>query len=140
LQMRYSSAVPEQQRAEIGRVTGFVLPVSVMVGLLMALIGVAVSGSVAASLLALAVVIPALLLQDTCRMAMFTIGKPAWAAVIDAAWIVAQRALISVLLFSCHDQVWPLILAWGAAAGLSAVLGMMLLRVRPSIREAIVWF
>ena len=84
----------------------------------MALIGIGVSGSVATSLLALAVVIPALLLQDTCRMAMFTIGKPAWAAVIDAAWIVAQLALISVLLFSGHDQVWPLILAWGGRGSL----------------------
>lgn len=140
LQMRYSSAEPERQRAEVGRATGFVLPLSVVVGVVMALIGIGISGSVATSLLALAVVIPALLLQDTCRMAMFTIGKPAWAAAIDAAWIVAQLALISVLLFSGHDQVWPLILAWGAAAGLSAVLGMMLLRVRPSIREAFVWF
>ena len=140
LQMRYSSAGREQQRAEIGRATGFVLPVSVMIGLVMAVVGVAVSGAVGTSLLALSAVIPALLLQDTCRMAMFTIGKPAWAAAIDAAWIVAQLALISALLFSGHDQVWPLILAWGSAAGLSAGLGMTLLQVRPRLREAAVWF
>ena len=42
-----------------------------------------------------------------------------------------------MLLISGHDQVWPLILAWGAAAGLSAVLGMMLLHeARRAAREA----
>ena len=32
LQMRYSSAEPDAQRIEIGRATGFVLPVGVLVG------------------------------------------------------------------------------------------------------------
>jgi O-antigen/teichoic acid export membrane protein len=140
LQMRYSSAQPDGQRMEIGRATGFVLPTGVLVGLVAAIIGSAVSGSVGTSMLALAVVLPALLLQDTCRMAMFTVGKPAWAAAIDATWAVAQFASIAVLLITGYDQVWMLIIAWGLSAGLSAVLGVALLKARPRIRQAVSWF
>ena len=91
-------------------------------------------------MLALAVVLPALLLQDTCRMAMFTVGKPAWAAAIDAVWAVAQFASIAVLLITGYDQVWMLIVAWGLSAGLSAVVGVALLKARPRIRQAVSWF
>lgn len=140
LQMRYSSAEPVAQRVEIGRATGFVLPVGVLVGIAAAILGAAVSGSVGTSMVALAVVLPALLLQDTCRMAMFTVGKPAWAAMIDAVWAIAQFASIAVLLVTGYDQVWMLILAWGLSAGLSAVVGVALLKARPRIRQAISWF
>lgn len=140
LQMRYSSADPDTQRWEIGKAMGFVLPVSVAVAVATAVIGWIVSGSVATSMLALAVVLPALLLQDTCRMAMFTIGKPAWAAAIDAAWTALQFGFIAVILLTGHHQVWLLILGWGAAAGVSAVLGIILLHVRPLIRGGLSWF
>jgi O-antigen/teichoic acid export membrane protein len=138
--MRWSGADPDRQRTEIGRAFGFVLPVSLFMALVSSLIGLVVSGSVASSLIALAVVLPALLLQDTCRMAMFTIGKPAWAAAIDGLWTILQLGFIAVVLLAGRDEVWLLILAWGIAAGVSALLGMGLLRVGPRCRDALVWF
>lgn len=140
LQMHHSSAGADRQRVEIGRATGFVLPVSALVAAVSAAIGLAVGGSVGSSALALAVVLPALLVQDTCRMAMFTIGKPSWAALIDAIWTVVQFGVIVALLATGHDQVWLLILAWGAAAGVSALVGLVLLRARPAISKALSWF
>lgn len=140
LQMHYSSAEPARQRLEIGRALGFVVPLSLLFALATAGIGLGVSGSVGSSMLALAVVLPALLVQDSSRMAMFAIGKPAWAAAIDAVWAVAQFGLIGMLLVLGHHQIWLLILAWGVAAGISAVLGLVLLKARPALRRAVSWF
>lgn len=140
LQMRYSSADPLAQRAEISRATGFVLPIGAALAVVAAVIGLLVSGSVGSSMLALAIVLPVLLVQDSCRMAMFTIGKPAWAAAIDAVWTVVQFALLAALLLTGHQQVWLLIIAWGVAAGISALLGLVLLRVRPMILQGLGWF
>lgn len=139
LQMRYSSATPEIQHREIGRATGFALAASIMVALVAVALGLIVGGSVGSSMLALAAVIPFLLVQDSCRMAMFTIGRPAWAAAIDAVWAVAQFAFIAVILISGVDLVWLLILAWGGAAGLSAGVGAVLLKLRPMVGQALNW-
>jgi O-antigen/teichoic acid export membrane protein len=140
LQMRHSSADPDLQRVEIGRATGFVLPVSALLAVVVAVIGLISGGSVGASMLALAVVLPGLLVQDTCRKAMFTIGKPAWAAAIDAVWTVAQFVFIAALLLTGHHQVWLLMLAWGAAAALSVLVAFALLRALPAITQAASWF
>ncbi len=141
LQMRYSSASPAEQRHRIGQAVGFALSLSVLAALATALIGVVVSGSVGSSLLALALVMSALLVQDSCRMALFTIGKPSRAAAIDAIWTVAQFILIAVAIITGrqHD-VWLLILLWGASAGLSALVGLALLRLRPDLRGGLAWF
>ena len=141
LQMRYSSASPAVQRFQIGQATGCALALSVLMGVATALIGLSVSGPVGASLLALAVVMPALLVQDGYRMAMFTIGKPSWAAAIDAIWTVAQFVLIAVAIITGHQhQVWLLILLWGLSAALSGLIGLGLLRVRPQLRGGLAWF
>ena len=140
LQMRYSSADPVQQRIEMNRATGFVLPIGLIAGIAAAIIGLIVSGSVGTSMVALAIVLPALLLQDTCRMAMFTAGKPAYAAAIDGIWALAQFASIAILIVSGNEEVWKLIVAWGISAGLSALVGLVLLKVIPQVGQAINWF
>ncbi len=140
LQMHYSSTEPARQRDEIGRALGFVLPLSVLTLVATAVIGLVAGGSVGSSMLAVAVILPALLMQDSCRMAMFTIGKPAWAAAIDAVWAVAQFGLIALVLIGGYDEVWLLILAWGAAAAISALAGLVLLRAIPAVSRAISWF
>jgi O-antigen/teichoic acid export membrane protein len=140
LQMRFSSAESGVQRTEISSGLGFVLPTSIAVGIVLAVIGLVLPGATASSLIALAVVLPALLVQDSCRMAMFTVGKPAWAAAIDAVWAVGQFAAIGLLVLLGRTEVWLFILAWGVAAGASAAVGLVLLRVRPVIRRAASWF
>ena len=91
LQIRYSSAPLADQRSRIAEANGFTLALAALGSVVVVLIGGAVSGPVASSLLALAVVLPALLLQDSCRMAMFSLDKPAAAAAIDAVWTVADN-------------------------------------------------
>lgn len=139
LQMRYSSATLQEQRHQINRAMGFVLAASLLVVAVAAVLGILVTGPVGSSLLALSVVMPFLLVQDSCRMAMFAIGRPAWAAAIDAVWVAAQFAFIAVLLIIGRDAVWMLIIAWGLAAGVSALVGGLLLRLRPMIGQAVGW-
>lgn len=140
LQIHHSAAGWDRQRVEIGRAIGFVLPAAVCGSGIAVVIGLAVSGSAGSSILALAAVLPALLVQDTCRMAMFTIGKPSLATAIDAIWMLAQFALIGALVITGQPPVWLLILAWGASAGISALVGLALLGVRPAITQAKSWF
>lgn len=140
LQMKFSSADATVQRVQISSALGFVIPSSLVVGAVAAGVGLVLPGATAASLIALAVVLPVLLVQDSCRMAMFTVGKPAWAALIDGVWGVGQFVLIGVLLLLGQADVWLLLLAWGFAAGISGVVGLILLRARPAIGRALGWF
>jgi O-antigen/teichoic acid export membrane protein len=140
LQMRYSSASPDDQRARIQQAIGSALALAALGSVVTALVGGFVPGTVGDSLLALAVVLPALLAQDSCRMAMFTLGKPAAAAAIDAIWTVLQFVLIALAIVTGHQrQVWLLILLWGVGAGLSALVGLALLKVWPDLRGGLAW-
>jgi O-antigen/teichoic acid export membrane protein len=140
LQMKYSGADQATQRFQISGALGFVIPLSLFVGAVAAAVGLMLPGETSTSLIALGMVLPLLLVQDSCRMAMFTVGKPAWAALIDGIWGIGQFVLIGVLLLLGRDDVWLLILAWGCAAGAASVIGLFLLRARPAIGRALRWF
>ena len=102
-------------------------------------VALAVGGEVGGALLALAFVLPGLMLQDSCRMAAFTLGRPQLAALIDAVWAVVLFGLLALLLGSGQHLVGGLILAWGAAAAFSALLGLTVLGVWPTLRGAGGW-
>ena len=139
MQMRLSGAsTAERQRgfqAGLGAASVFGLAF----GLLMAVAGLALGGEVGAAVVALAFVLPGLMLQDSCRMAAFTLGKPQLAALIDAIWTAIQFGLLAILISNGRHQVGGLILAWGAAAALSALVGLAVLHTRPAPSKAWSW-
>ena len=139
LQIRFSAAAAHEQRAAMAAALGCALAIGLAGGLVVACVGLLLGGVVGAALVALAVVLPGLLLQDSCRMAAFAVGRPRLAAAIDALWAIEQFALVAVLLFAGLGTVPGLVLAWGVSAALSAVPGLIGLRARPRLAGAVGW-
>lgn len=140
LQMRFSNATPDQRQQANSAALGCALALGLAAALLVAVAALVVSGSVGSALLALAIILPGLLVQDSCRMAAFALGRPSLAALIDAVWAVLQFGLIAALHMAGYETVFALVLAWGAAATVSAVLGLVALNVRPQLPAAPGWF
>jgi O-antigen/teichoic acid export membrane protein len=131
LQMRLSGASAVERhhgfQAGLGAATVF----GAVFGVVVLVAGVVVGGEVGGAMVALGLVLPGLLLQDSCRMAAFTLGRPQLAALIDAVWTAVQFGLLAIMINNGQHQVGALILAWGGAAAVSAVLGVTVLHAWP---------
>lgn len=131
LQMRLSGASAADRHRGFQAGLGAATVLGAGLAVLVSITGLAVGGELGGALVALAIVLPGLVLQDSCRMAAFTLGRPQVAALIDAVWAAVQFGLLALLIGNGLYRVDGLILAWGAAAAVSAVLGAAVLRVRP---------
>jgi O-antigen/teichoic acid export membrane protein len=85
-------------------------------------------------LLAMGVLLPGLMLQDTWRTIFVSRGTPSQAFTNDVLWIVLQIVMIGLLLVLGVDRVVWYLLAWGAAALGAAVYGIRQAGVRPRLR------
>jgi O-antigen/teichoic acid export membrane protein len=106
---------------------------------LVSVAGLAVGSELGGALIAMALVFPGLMVQDSCRMAAFTLGRPQLAALMDAVWTAVQFGLLVILIHNGRHEVGGLILAWGGAAAVSALLGVAVLRARPVLSRALGW-
>ena len=139
LQMRLSGASAAERRRGFQAGLGAATVLGFAFGLVLSVAGLVVKGEVGVALMALALVLPGLMLQDSCRMAAFTLGRPQLAALIDAVWTLALFGLLAILVGHGQPQVGGLIVAWGGSAALSALLGLAVLRTRPALRKALGW-
>ena len=139
LQMRWSGTSAARRLPAFRAGLGAAALLGGAFGLLVLVAGLAVGGDLGGALVALAVVLPGLMLQDSCRMAAFTLGRPQLAALIDAVWTAVQFGLLVILISNGRPQVGGLILAWGGAAAVSALLGLAVLRARPVLSHARAW-
>jgi O-antigen/teichoic acid export membrane protein len=139
LQIRFSGADVRAQSGAIRQGLGAALVIGVVAAAVVAGASLLTPNEVGGALLALAVVLPALLLQDSCRMALFAIGRPRAAAVLDAVWTAIMLALLVLLVAVDRNRVEWLIIAWGVGAFGSALLGLRLLRSLPAAPKAVRW-
>jgi O-antigen/teichoic acid export membrane protein len=139
LQIRFSGRAPQDQHDANARALGCAVLIGLAGSVLLVTVGLSAGGIVGAAMLALAVALPALLLQDSCRMAMFAVGAPRQAALIDTVWVVVQFSVLIIALTREDRSVVGLIAIWGGSAALSAMVGLALLRVRPRLRAGYAW-
>lgn len=139
LQIRYAAAQPDAQRVAIRRAHGLAVVLALALAAVCAAATLFSSGALSAALLALAVCLPGLLLQDSQRLAFFAIGKAWGAVVIDTIWTVTQFGVLAALIVAGRTSVHELILAWGASAALAAIVGMTMLRAVPQLGAAFGW-
>jgi O-antigen/teichoic acid export membrane protein len=100
----------------------------------------AVTGGVlAAALVGLALSLPGLMVQDTWRSAFFSRGRPDQATLLDLVWAIVQFAVVGMLMMQDRESVFTLVLAWGAAATASALVGCRLLGDWPDPAAAWSW-
>lgn len=139
LPVRFSAVTPEAFRSATAAALGTALSLGVLAGLGCIAIGLWIGGVGGNAVLALGVILPGLLVQDSWRQVFFAEGRPAAAALNSAVWAVAQFAAVAALLLSDRDTVVPLVLAWGGAAVAAAVLGIRQGRVLPRPARTRTW-
>jgi O-antigen/teichoic acid export membrane protein len=123
------------QRAVIGGaiVVGFVAAAG---------FGIAASifdGTTRATLLAFALAMPGLLLQDAWRLLFIGSGRPAAAAANDLVWALCQAVLVAAVFVTGTSSVSMLVLAWGGAASVAALFGFVQAQLPPDPRGALAW-
>jgi len=123
LMIRYSGADTPRWREASARAAGFALVVGVVIAAACLLVGIGVGGTVGAALAAVAVTLPALLVQDTWRFALFAADRGRSAFINDVAWLAIQLPALAFVLAAGGDVVALALLAWGLAGTAAAVLG-----------------
>jgi O-antigen/teichoic acid export membrane protein len=139
LGIRFADASPRAFRAAGMAGTGTALMVGLASGAVTLVVGLAVGGPVGASLVAMGLVFPALLLQDAWRQVFFAEGRPAAAAVNDGVWAIVQFTAIGALIVRDVSTSWAMLLAWGGAAAVAAVLGIYQAGFSPATGQVRAW-
>jgi O-antigen/teichoic acid export membrane protein len=135
------SDVPATTRREAARrATGAAVVLGAGAGSVCVLAAVLVpDGQTRSALLALAVALPGLLLQDCFRFVFFAAGRPAAAALNDLVWAVVQFGLIGLLLAAGQNSIFLITLAWGVAALAASTVACRQARIVPAAQFARAW-
>jgi O-antigen/teichoic acid export membrane protein len=139
LLIRFSGTdLPTWRRAVAG-CTGTALTVGIVAGACALVVGVILGGTIGLAFLALGLTLPLLLLQDSWRYAFFALGRGHYAFINDTVWAAVQVPLLAIVVVTGHANVFWFIFAWGAAAGVGAVVGGVQARVMPSLAGVKDW-
>lgn len=139
MSIRYSSAAGAQLAGARARASGSALMIGVVGGALAVVSGLLLPGVLGASLVAVGVMMPFLMVQDACRMIFFAASRARSAALNDALWAVLQLGGVLLLPLFVEPTAPRLILVWGAGAAISAVVALVQLRLRPRPSELVSW-
>jgi O-antigen/teichoic acid export membrane protein len=137
LVVRYSGVPDDQWRTAVARSSGTAIAVGLACGSASVLAGIAFGGMVGSAFIALGVVMPALLLQDSWRFAFFAHGQGHRAFGNDLVWTVAMVPLL--LVADRYADVAGFVLAWGGAALFAGACGWLQSGIRPRPSLTRVW-
>lgn len=140
LAVRYSGAGEAELRRATAAAAGVSLSVSVAAAAACAGASAVSDGALADGLLALAVVLPGVVVQDSWRLSFFAAEKGRSALANDLVWAVLLTAGLALLLArSGPPSAAEVLLVWGAAGGLAAIAGGFQTRALPSLRRTPAW-
>ncbi|TCJ31758.1 hypothetical protein [Parafrankia sp. BMG5.11] len=140
LGIHYATASPPTFRVAARAASGTALTLGVLSGAVLLAAGTASTGALGSNLVAMGIVMPALLVQDSWRYTFFAEGRPAAALANDLVWATTMVAAFAALPARFSSDAACLVLAWGAAAVVAALLGIAQTRAWPDPRRAIRWF
>lgn len=137
LAVRHADAPPDvfADRAEEAAGTG--IATGLAVGLLL-LVVAPFAGGATTPLLALAIVLPGLFLQDALRYIAFAAGRPEQAVVLDVLWAVLQVVFVGAALIMSTGPA-GYVLAWGGAGVGAGIIGVRVLGHTPRITMTRRW-
>jgi O-antigen/teichoic acid export membrane protein len=139
LAVRHGARGSEVWRTGARASTGTVLALSIPMGALCVAGGALANSSAGDAFVALGLCLPGLVLQDAWRMAFFSNGRGGQAFANDSIWAALQfPAMLLAIAAGTHGTA-PLILCWGGAATVAAVVGIVQARVVPQPDRARVW-
>jgi O-antigen/teichoic acid export membrane protein len=138
LAVRFSGAgdaFRPQQRMAVGSAAIY----GSVVGVLLLVVAPFLGADLRDPLLALALTLPGLAVQDALRMSLIAEGRPRGAVVNDFVWGVLQVGGAAALLLTDIPSVTLFIAVWGVAAGVAAVDGLVRAQTKPALRKALRW-
>jgi hypothetical protein len=139
--IRFSTAEDSHWRQAAAEATGSAVVVGASAGVAAAVVSLLLlDGSLRASVLALAVSLPGLMLQDAWRSAFFAQRKGSKALINDAVWTILLLPTLVVLDGIEGASIGWFMLAWGTAATVAAMIGFIQSRVLPLPHRGIAWW
>jgi len=90
-------------------------------------------------LLALAVTLPLLCLQDTLRFVFIAAARGEMAFANDGVWAASQLVVLGTLVLWFDPTSWSLLLGWGLSAGVAAIVGLLQTSGWPAPWRAWAW-
>jgi O-antigen/teichoic acid export membrane protein len=139
LVVRYSAA-PQTWRDGAAKASGIALLFGLVSGCLTFAVALAFPEPLRSALIAMAIVLPGLILQDAWRFVFFAKGRPVQAAANDMTWALVQFPALLFLLTESHPTVPRLILVWGGSATVAAFVGGFQARFVPAPQRCRTWF
>lgn len=136
---RFSGVDISSWRRAVAGCSGTSLLVGLATGACATLTGWLIGGTSGPAFVALGLVLPGLMVQDTWRYAFFAVGRGHHAFVNDVIWAAVQIPLLIVLTSTGHANVFTCILAWGTGALVGAVIGGLQAGVVPDLPGALGW-
>ncbi|GAB2659564.1 hypothetical protein [Kribbella swartbergensis] len=137
LAVRFSGVERPVWRAAVARSSGMAIVVGLVTGLICAAVGASLGGRAGVAFIALGIVLPGLMLQDSWRFAFFASGQGGKAFVSDITWAVTLVPLL--YLASREPSVTRFVLAWGGAGVLAALVSGVQAGVVPRVSQARRW-
>lgn len=140
LAVRFSACASYLWRDGVRQATSVALTVGAAAGGVLASASLLVADKpLSSALLALAVALPGLLLQDAWRFAFFAQGQPRRALANDAAWGATLAFLLLAVQSMSAPSLWQYMAAWGAAAGIASLFGVYQFGGRPRFASPRRW-
>jgi O-antigen/teichoic acid export membrane protein len=139
LQVRFSSARVEKWRQAVADCSATALATGIAAGVCVLAVAAFLRGDTRATLVALGLTLPGLLLQDNWRYAFFVASRGGHAFLNDSVWAAAQIPAILLLRLSGTRNVFWFVLAWGGAAAVAAAVGLLQARVLPNLQGIRHW-
>ncbi|MDQ3146756.1 MAG: hypothetical protein M3R01_07445, partial [Actinomycetota bacterium] len=140
LLVRHSDQSGAEVRTATAQATGTALVVGAIAGVACLVVAQAFQDPSRDAIRALGLVLPGLLLQDAWRFSFFAAGRPAKATANDGLWALSQLVIVLWLLQRQDDTpIAAFVLAWGASAGIGAVVGAIQAKVLPRPLAAATW-
>ena len=139
LVVRYVPQGEDAFRAAARAAAGSAVLLGTACGVIALVVGLVLGGDTGASLAAIGLLMPALLLQDTWRAVFIAEGRPQAAFVNDSIWAVVQFAAVGVLLAFGQTNGPAMILGWGGAALIAALCGGLQFRGHPTPTRSVPW-
>ncbi|WP_427894877.1 hypothetical protein ACQHIV_15460 [Kribbella sp. GL6] len=137
LAVRFSGVQRPVWRTAVAGSSGTAIVVGVVTGAICAGLGTAIGGRTGSAFVALGIVLPGLMLQDSWRFAFFASGQGSKAFVSDLTW--ALGLVPALYLASRSPSVTRFVVAWGCAGILAALVSGVQAGVVPRVPQARHW-
>ena len=137
LMVRYSAVPSEEWRGAVRGAAGTALVVGCATGAVSLILGLSMGGAIGKAFVALGIILPGLMLQDSWRFGFFAAGHGQKAFLNDVVWGVAM--IPPMILAKAHSSVVAFLLAWGVSAAIAAGFGVWQAGVWPDLRHVREW-